>query len=153
MTNEIVIAKGLELNIILDIHEKEFAPHIIDQYCRMIEQDKIDYYVPAVFEIPYHPKFIYASFLYGENDGDMELVHREMNLYTTDNALIDHCIDSLGEVQEYEPELINDYETAIAEDMLSVLDFYNMVYWDTMYDGFRGKTIYYLTNNPVVEIW
>lgn len=153
MANEIAIAKDLELGLVLDIHEKEFVLNIFDQYCKVIENQKVEEIIPSVFEIPYHPKFIYAAFLYCENDGDMKLIDREMNLYTTDEALVDHCIDSISEVEEYDPEVIWDYERAIAEDIQSVLEFYKMVYWDVIYSGFTGKTTYYLTNNPVVQIW
>lgn len=153
MGKEIAITNRLELNLVLDIHEKEFERQIINGYCNLILQDRVEEFVPAVFEVPYHPKFIFAPFVYMENDGDMKLVEGEMAGWATDGELSNHCIDQLSEIEEYDPQLINDYERALGEDIQSVLDFHNMVYWDVMYDGFRGRSIYYLVNHPVVPIW
>lgn len=151
MANEIILTKGLNLGIVLDMHEKEFEQGIFEDYCFLIENRSV--IVPSVREIGYHPKFIHAAFLYGENDGDMDLVNQEMRQGDNDDELMDHCIAELDEIEENDPYLMREYQEGMADDIESVLSFYKMCYASGFYNPFNGTATYYLENDPIVLVW
>lgn len=144
--NELVVAKGPELNFVLDMHTNDF-----------IEETKLQYEIvniygiPAVQDIPYDPVIFYAASIYGLT-GDIKTVEDELSGYTEKD--LREKVDNELEEMEYEiGRIMHEFRSDMVEDMMAVLNHHHMCYFLREYNPFTGKSFLWINNEPITEVW
>lgn len=146
--NHLEVRKGPELNFIIEEHQQEFINHVFELY----EETEHGILVSATEDIAMFTaaRFTLAGVLnyYGDDSQLFStetkgMTREEIDFWSTIN------LSTLGEQM-----VLTDSLDALADDVVTILDYYNMCFMvEFGLDLSSGSIIYEVRNLPIVEVW